>query len=186
MTKLLYCGNLGLGHELETVLRAAHELDHGIELQVIFVGTGALQKRLKELTQELGLDNVEFRPPVPLFKLPELLASGDIHLVSQKPGTEGLLVPSKIYGILAAGKPVLFVGPCDCEIAAIIMASGAGLIVQPGNVDGLVDALKRLASNPAIREAMGASGKAYYEMHLGRQRSVSQIIKAIESIVQPQ
>ena len=181
--KLLYCGNFGLGHELETVLRAAQRLDHGLDLEIIFVGTGALQKRLKELTRELGLDNVDFRPPVPLFKLPELLAGGDIHLVSQKLGTEGLLVPSKIYGILAAGRPVLFVGPNHSEIAAIITASGAGIIVRPGDVDGVVEALKRLVCNPHIREAMGACGKAYYEKHLGRERSVSRIIKAIESIM---
>lgn len=183
MTKLLYCGNLGLGHELETILQAAHKLDHGFDLEIVFVGTGALQKRLKDLTLELGLDNVSFESPVPLFKLPELLAGGDIHLVSQKLGTEGLLVPSKIYGILSVGRPVLFVGPYDCEIASIIMTSGAGIIVRPGDVDGIVDALKRLASNPHIREAMGRCGKAYYQKHLGREKSVSRIIKAIESII---
>jgi colanic acid biosynthesis glycosyl transferase WcaI len=182
MTKLLYCGNLGLGHELETILQAVHKLDHGVELEIVFVGTGKRQQHLKELSLELGLKNVDFRPPVPLFKLPELLASGDVHLVSQKLGTEGLMVPSKIYGILAAGKPVLFVGPYDTEVASIIIRSGAGIIVRPGDVDGVVDALNQLASNPNIREAMGKCGKSYYENHLGRERSVSLIIKAIESL----
>lgn len=182
MTRILYCGNVGRGHDIETIFSAVEKLNHEMNLEVVFVGGGKGHQTFRNLALELELDNVSFCPPVPLFKLPELLASGDIHLVSQKMGTQGLLVPSKIYGILAVGRPVLFIGPHDCEVASLVTRSGAGIIVRPGDVDGVVCALRRMSQDTHIREAMGKCGRDYYVKYLGRERSVSRIIKAIESI----
>ena len=180
---ILYCGNLGLCHELETIIRSVHTLNHEVNLKLTFVGTGKAKNILEDLAQELKVDNVRFRQPVPLYKLPDLLSKGDIHLVSQKMGTQGLLVPSKIYGILAVGRPILFIGPFDCEVASIIIRSGAGIITRPGDINGVAEALRRLVMNKNIREAMGRNGRDYYKKHFGRNKSISQIIKAIESII---
>ena len=182
MVKILYCGNLGLGHELETIIYAVHRLDHEVNLKLVFAGNGKAKDYLKKLTRHLQLENIEFASPVPLYQLSDLLASGDIHFISQKMGTQGLLVPSKIYGILSIGRPVLFIGPFDCEVASIIVRSGAGIIVQPGDIDGVVKALKCLILNQDIRMAMGLNGKEYYKKYFGRERSVSRIIKVIESL----
>lgn len=182
MITLLYSGNLGLGHELETVVRAVSRLDGQVNLKVLFVGNGKGLKPLKKLTVELGLDNIEFRQPVPLYKLSDILAIGDIHLVAQKSGTQGLIVPSKIYGVLAAGRPTLFVGPSDCESAMIVYKSQAGVIVKPGDIDGVADALEKLALNPKLRQIMGRCAREYYEKHFGRDKSVSRIIEVIETI----
>jgi hypothetical protein len=182
MITLLYSGNLGLGHELGTVLRAMHTLDGDTNLRVLLVGNGKGLSETWELVEELGLTNVEFQPPVPLSGLPELLAGGDIHLVSQRPRTEGLIVPSKIYGSLAAGRPVIFIGPEHCEVARIVHDSRCGFVVEPGDVESTVQALRQLALDAELRKIMGEQGRQYYLENFGRKRSVTQIINVIEGV----
>lgn len=179
---LVYSGNLGLGHELQMIVPAVSQLNGQAQIRVLFVGNGKAKQALKGLTEDVGLDNIEFRPPAPLCKLPNVLAAGDIHLVSQKSGTQGLLVPSKIYGVFAAGRPALFIGPSDCEIAAVVSESQAGIVVEPGDINGLVDAIKKLALDPGLRKEMGRRARQYYEEYFGRDRSVSRIVKTIELI----
>jgi len=180
---LVYSGNLGLGHELQMIVPAISQLNGQAKIRVLFVGNGKAKQALKGLTEDVGLDNIEFRPPAPLCELPNVLAAGDIHLISQKSGTQGLLVPSKIYGVFAAGRPTLFIGPSDCEIARVVSESQAGIVVEPGDIDGLVDAIKKLALEPDLRRAMGRRARQYYEEYFGRDRSVSRIVKTIELIV---
>jgi len=182
MTTLLYSGNLGIGQDLGTVLRAAACLNGDVDLHILIVGSGKRLADIGRLVVELKLENAEFRPPVPLYKLHELLAAGDVHIVCQKPGTEGLLVPSKIYSTLAAGRPSLFVGPSGCEVAHIVQDSRSGRVVEPGDVDGAAGALKELAQSRAALAEMGENAREYYEYYFGRQRSVSKIIDIIERV----
>jgi glycosyltransferase involved in cell wall biosynthesis len=182
MTTLLYSGNLGIGQDLHTVLRAAVCLNGDTDLTVLIVGDGKGLADMRQLVGELRLGNVEFRPPVPLYGLAALLAAGDIHLICQKPGTEGLLVPSKIYSTLAAGRPSLFVGPVDCEVGRILCDSRSGFIVEPGNVEGAVHALSALACSAALRREMGDNAREYYKYYFGRKRSVARIIDVIERV----
>lgn len=183
MLKILYTGNLGLGHDLDTIIMAVAKMNGELDLKVVFIGEGKAKQVLQKQVEQLKLDNVEFRPPVPLYKLSKLMAEGDIHLVSQKKGTQGLIVPSKIYGILAAGRPSLFIGPPDCEPAVIIKESRSGYIIPPGDVGKAVNAIKILASNEERRFQMGEYARMYYDKYFGRKRSVSRIINAIESTV---
>lgn len=180
MVTLIYAGNLGLGHELETIVQAVSQLNGQVNVKVLFVGNGKAQRPLKRLTAELELDNIEFRPPVPLYDLPDVLATGDIHLVSQKLGTQGLIVPSKIYGTLAVGRPVIFVGPQECEVADIVRASGCGFVVAPGDVESTAQALSQLALDAELRRTMGQRARQYYGEKFGRERSVARIIDVIE------
>jgi len=177
---LLYSGNLGLGHELETAVRAAGRIGGGGDLRVLFVGDGKMRRPLQELAASLSLSCVSFHPPQPLEDLSDSLAAGDIHLVSQQAGTQGLIVPSKLYGSLAAGRPVIFIGPDDCEAGRILGESQAGIIVPPGDVDGAARALQSLVQNAELRGEMGRKARHYYERNLGRDRSVGQIIAVIE------
>ena len=146
MTTLLYSGNLGIGQDLGTVLRATARFNGDTDLYVLIVGGGKGLAYTKQLATNLRLRNVEFREPVPLYKLAELLATGDIHIICQKPGTEGLLVPSKIYSTMAVGRPSLFVGPTDCEVGRIVRYSRSGFVVEPGDVEGVSNALTNLVS----------------------------------------
>lgn len=183
---LMYSGNLGLGHDLETVLSAVHSLDKKQNLRVLFVGNGKVQKSLEKLAEELDLSCIDFCPPVPLERLSDSLAGGDIHIVSQKPGTEGLIVPSKLYGIMAAGRPTLFIGPPECESARIIVKSGAGIIVPPGDEKAVSQAIDKLVNDYELRVEMGKRAQEYYKQHFGRNRSVPCIIQAIEVTTQSQ
>lgn len=180
MITLLYSGNFGLGHEFDTILHAVHALRDEGTWRLLLVGAGKGLARIQDLVAELQLENVEFRPPVPLYQLQDLLAEGDIHIVAQKPRTEGLIVPSKIYSILCVGRPTIFVGPQNCEVARIVEESASGFVVEPGDVDAAVDALRQLAFDPELRWLMGERAREHYCTHFGRDRSVSQIVQLIE------
>jgi len=177
---LLYSGNLGLGHELDTAVRAAGMMDAGSALRVLFVGNGTMREPLQQLAAELSIGSISFHPPQPLENLADSLAAGDIHLVAQRPGTEGVIVPSKLYDSLAAGRPALFIGPEDCEAARIFRESQSGMVVRPGDADGAAEVLRTLVHNTELRAVMGRKARAYYEGRFGRDRSVNTIISVIE------
>ena len=178
---LMYSGNLGIGHDLDTVLHAANRLG-GVDLRVLFVGEGKMRGRLMALAGELGLDNVDFHPPQPLSALSDSLAAGDIHIISQRAGTEGLIVPSKVYGIMAAGRAAVFIGPDDCEVAKIVRDSGAGVIAACGDGDRVAEVLKGLIADKALRDRMGARGREFYTRHFALRRGVAAIAEAVESV----
>lgn len=182
MTTLLYSGNLGMGQDLHTVLRAAARFNGDLDLRIRIVGNGKGLPSVRQLATDLRLGNVEFGKPVPLNQLAELLASGDIHVICQKPGTEGLLVPSKIYSTLAAGRPSLFIGPSDCEVGRIIEDSRSGFIVAPNDIEGTMSALTTLAFGEALRWEMGENAREYHEYYFGWRRSVAKIIEVIERV----
>jgi glycosyltransferase involved in cell wall biosynthesis len=182
MTTLLYSGNLGIGQDLHTILRAAARFNGDMDLRIMISGGGKGLSSVKQLVSELQLRNIEFGEPVPLYKLLDVLSTGDIHIICQKPGTEGLLVPSKIYSTLAVGRPSLFVGPTDCEVGQIVRDSRSGFIVRPGDVEGAFNALMSLVHSAALRCEMGENAKEYYEYYFGRQKSVAKIITVIEHV----
>jgi glycosyltransferase involved in cell wall biosynthesis len=183
--RIMYSGNLGLGHELETLLRAAAELNDSPAWQLEFVGHGKRKSRLESLAAELGISHrVSFRPPVSLEELGDHLARSHIQVLSQRPGTQGLIVPSKLYGILAAARPAVYIGPTDTEVADILRESGGGRIVPAGDVPAAAGALAELIADGSTREKLGRNGRAYYETHFGRERSVRALTEMIESLEQ--
>ncbi len=147
-----YSGNLGRAHEVETIIAAMQLMP---DVRFVFTGGGAQLERVK---REAG-PNVSFRPYASREKLGESLSSVDAHLVSLQPALEGLIVPSKLYGIMAVGRPVVFIGSKDGEAARIIRQCRCGLVVEPGDAEGLVRAIRNVDS------AMGARGREMYESH---------------------
>jgi colanic acid biosynthesis glycosyl transferase WcaI len=182
MVTLLYSGNLGLGQEIDTILHAIARLNGEHDLQFLIVSNSKGRTDIQRLIKQLQLNNVEFRKPVCLMELPKLLALGDIHLICQKQGTEGLLVPSKIYSTLAAGRPSLFVGPLNCEVSRIIKQSKSGFVAQTGDVNGTFEALSKLAGSKSLRQEMGDNAKNYYQANFGRRKSVENIISIIQQV----
>lgn len=183
MTTLLYSGNLGMGQDLATILRAMARFNGDIDLHILIVGGGKGLAYTKQLAADLQLKNVKFREPVPLYKHAELLKSGDIHIICQKPGTEGLLVPSKIYSALAAGRPSIFVGPTDCEVGQMVRDSRSGFIVDPGDVEAAFKGLINLTSSAGLLREMAQNAREYYRLHFGRKKSVAKIISILEHVV---
>jgi colanic acid biosynthesis glycosyl transferase WcaI len=150
-----YSGNLGRAHDVETIAAAIRLLPR---VRFVFTGGGA---RLDELRREAP-PNAEFRDYVPRAQLSASLSAADVHLVSLRPELEGLIVPSKFYGVLAVGRPVIFIGARDGELARIIDSAGCGLVVEPGDVDGLVRAVQTMAMQRAEAMAMGRRGRELY------------------------
>ncbi len=180
-TTVMYSGNLGLGHDLSSIIRGIHTLKATTRIRLLIVGDSKGIGALREQIRTDTVDDIDFHGPVPLDQLQDSLALGDIQIVSQRPGTEGLIVPSKLFGILAAGRPVLFIGPENCETADLIQRSGAGFIVPPGDTAAVTRILNRLVDNPFLRRTMGLRARRYYETHLGRQRSLFSMLNVVLS-----
>ena len=150
-----YSGNLGRAHEFETILGAMRAL---AEVRFVFTGGGAQFEAVKRNATA----NAEFRPYVAREKLSESLSAVDAHLVSLQPALEGLIVPSKFYGILAVARPVIFIGARDGELARIIQEHNLGMVVEPGDVAGLTRAISTLAEDRAAAAEMGRRGRELY------------------------
>ncbi len=175
----MYSGNMGMGHEFETMLDAAAMLRGDGSVEFRFVGGGKRRAELEAGAARRGLDNVRFMESVPLGNLSALLGSADVHLLSMRPGLEGMLVPSKVYGILAAGRPAIMVGSTENEAAGLIRRSGAGFVIPVGDAAGLCRAVRRLRDEPGLARRVGRAGRLCYETHLGRDRSVATIAREL-------
>lgn len=151
-----YSGNLGRAHEFETMLAAARALPH---IRFDIAGGGAQLERVRSAAPP----NVTFRDYAPREQLGESLSSADVQLVSLLPSVEGLIVPSKFYGILAVARPVIFIGAADSELAQLIREHHCGFAVEPGDTDALVAAIEKLAQDRAHAAEMGARGRALYD-----------------------
>jgi len=154
-----YAGNLGRAHDSETLLAAARLVAGERDVVFSFTGGGYHFARLRAT----GLANVQVRGYVPEARLGESLAACDVHLVTLLPALEGLIVPSKFYGVAAAGRAVIFVGDLDGEIARAIAAHDCGVTVAAGDAEGLAAAIKDLRASPDKLRAMGARARAAFE-----------------------
>ncbi len=155
-----YSGNMGRVHEFGTMLDAAQLLLKSAEPMVmLFIGGGAQRRRVEDEVRMRGLSNVQFRPYQDRADLSCSLGVGDVHLVSQRPEVEGYVFPSKLYGILAAGRPVVFIGDPDGEISSLVARENIGVAVRQGDAEALANQLLRLAGDAALCEAMGARAR---------------------------
>ncbi|MGI4830212.1 MAG: glycosyltransferase family 4 protein [Janthinobacterium lividum] len=163
---VLYSGNLGLAHDLETIEGALLNLRSDTRFRFLFAGTGGRRKDLADFCEKHSIQNVEFRPFVDRDKLSEGLAAGDIGLVTQREESCGAVVPSKAYGILAAGRPLLFIGPSTATPALLIDRYDCGWHIRCGDVQGATNLLLYLAAHPElVREAGTRAREALVRFH---------------------
>lgn len=154
-----YSGNLGRVHECDTLIAAARLLEGDPQVAFAFVGGGHHLERVRTA----GLRNAVLRDYVPEQQLADGLAAFDLHLVTLLPAFEGLVVPSKFYGIAAAGRAVIFIGDPDGEIGRLIRAAGCGLCVAPGSGERLAEAIRSLRDDPAALRVMGERARSTFE-----------------------
>jgi colanic acid biosynthesis glycosyl transferase WcaI len=160
-TVVMYAGNVGFSQSLGLVLHAARELRGRDDVVFVVNGGGAARPSLE--AEAAGLPNVRFVDYQPAERLPEVLAAGDIHVVPLKRGLARASVPSKLYAVLAAGRPVLASVDPGTEVVRTLERAGAGVAVPPDDPDAFVDALRPLVDDPARREELGRSGRAFVE-----------------------
>ena len=172
---VMYAGNVGFSQSLELVLAAARSMPH---IAFVINGDGAARKSLQDEVRATDIDNVYFADYQPIERLSEVLASGDIHVVPLKTGLASVSVPSKMYSILSAGRPVVAAIDSGTEIPRTLAESGAGIAVAPENEAEFISALQILISDGAKRVAMGALGRTWVEHHA----SAGAVAKRYEAI----
>jgi glycosyltransferase involved in cell wall biosynthesis len=154
---LLHAGNIGFYGAWETLIAAARQLaEDGIGL--VFVGEGAQQAQLKNRAH--GVSNVRFLPFFAASKISSVLAAADAHLITVKRGLEGVVVPSKMYGILAAGKPIVAVAPPETDVVSLGKQFGFSVVADPDNSDDVAHVIRTLAANPGKVAEMGRAAMA--------------------------
>lgn len=152
----LYAGLHGLAQGLDQVLDAAEALRGDANLRLVLVGDGPAKEKLVQQAQARGMSNVRFLPPLPSDRVPPLVAAADILVVPLATHIPGA-TPSKLYEAMASGRPVVLVA--GGEPAAFVREHRVGIVVAPGDGPGLVEALRTLRADAALRQELGANGR---------------------------
>lgn len=179
-----YSGNLGRAHDYRTLIDAIAHLEANRdapgaqssarpEILWVFIGGGASYEALKHEVAARQLTSVRFEPYQPTSKLAESLSAADVHLVSLHPELEGLVVPSKAYGIAAVGRPAIFVGDPDGEISRLLSRNQFGVTVRRGDGKELAQAIEALAGDPELCSEMGRNARAAFDAAFDRQTALS-------------
>lgn len=164
---VMYSGNFGIAHETDTLCQAMLRLRAHADVRFVFVGGGARRGEIERFMARHRVHGL-WHDYVPRHALGDTLAAGDVHLISLRPGVEGLIVPSKLYGIMAAGRPAIFIGHRSSEVARVIEEFECGVVVPPGDVDTLVRTILDLKENVPGRVAMGQRARAALEGRFDR------------------
>ncbi|MHB8589545.1 MAG: glycosyltransferase family 4 protein [Candidatus Dormibacteraceae bacterium] len=179
---VMHSGNIGLSQSLETLVDAADLLRERRDILIAIVGEGAAKARLKADVTSRGLGNVRFLTFQPKAALSESLAAADVHLVSLKRGLEGFIVPSKVYGIMAAGKPFIAAVATDSEPALIVETHGCGFRVEPDDPAALAKGILRMRDSS--REEMGQRARRAFEQHYDRPIATGAYRSLLEEVVE--
>ena len=167
-----YSGNLGRAHEYQTLLQAAILLRNDPQVVFLVIGGGAKNIELEEEVKKSDLDNFVFLPYQPRNELSDSLAAGDVQIISLLPELEGLIVPSKFYGILAAGRPSIMIGDVYGEVANIVRNEHCGEVVAIGDSGYLVDVIKKFKNDFNYLASLGNQAKALYEREYTAENSL--------------
>ena len=168
-----YSGNLGRAHEFQTVLAAAERLRNEPHFIFLMIGGGNRFEELARAVNRQGLTrSFRFIPYQEQKMLSYSLAAADAHWLSLNPKLEGLIVPSKFYGIAAVGKPIIVIGDKYGEIARLVQQHCCGIVVAPGDAKALVDALRLLSKAPETISEMGRRARAMLDGHFTRQQAL--------------
>jgi glycosyltransferase involved in cell wall biosynthesis len=169
----MHSGNIGHAQDLDTLIRAATFLRDLDDLRIVLIGGGARRDELKELTRLLETEHVVFMGYQPREVLADSLSSADVHVVGLARGLSGYVVPSRLYGVLAVGRPVIAAAEADSETAKVVDEVGAGVVVPPGRPELLARAIRRAHDGELDLEAMGERGRAFVTAEANRPVAVS-------------
>ena len=168
-----YSGNLGRAHEFDTVLAAAERLRKDTRTVFLMIGGGKRFDELARTVKDGGLDSsFRFIPYQGRKMLAYSLGVPDAHWLSLNPKLEGLIVPSKFYGIAAAGKPIIVIADRDGELARLVEEHGCGVVIEPGDAGALVRTLSRLSTDPESLAEMGMRARKMLDAHFTRQKGL--------------
>ncbi len=171
---IAYSGNLGRVHEFDTILAAAERLRKRTDIIFLFIGTGARFEQIRKRAETRNLGNIRLLPPESRENLAAALAGADAHMVTLKPAFDGLVFPSKLAGVLAVGRPVLYVGRIEGEIARLLAVNECGVTTAPGEEQPLAEIITQWQKDPAHCRKLGQSARAAYDKHFTFAHALSQ------------
>ena len=178
---VLHAGNIGLSQNLDVVIDAAEILKPRTDIAIVFIGDGNRRQALESAAQTRGLENVRFIPFQPRAVLRWTYATSDVCLVSLKPGLAGYIVPSKLYPILAAGRPYIAAVEPLSEVAALTERHRCGVLVAPGDAAALASTIVALADDRQSRETMGLRAREAAEL-FARDRQVAAHAQVLQQV----
>ena len=158
-----YSGNIGRAHEFDTILDAAERLKDVTNIVFLFIGGGAHRDRIEEEARRRSLENIMFKTYQPRDQLALSLTVPDVHLISLQPSLEGLIVPSKLYGIAAAGRPTIFIGSKHGEIPHILREAQCGFSVEKGQAEEVSRIIRELADDKETCLRLGRRARALFD-----------------------
>src|SRR4029077_16239164 len=180
-----YSGNMGHVHEFKTMIDAAERLKDEHRIAFVFIGDGIARQWLEDETAKRGLTNVQFHPYQPTDRLRWSLSVPDVHFVSLRPTLEGLIVPSKFYGIAAAGRPVIHVGDPDGEIPRILERERCGWSYCIGEVGPLVQRIRELFQRRHEVLEAGLCARRAFDRQYARAHALKSWRRLLDSVSVP-
>lgn len=179
---VMHSGNIGHAQNLDALIRAATFLRDLDDLRIVLIGGGARRDELKALTRLLEVDSVRFMGYQPREVLPQSLSSADIHVVGLASGLSGYVVPSRLYGILSAARPVIVASDRESETAKIVEDVGCGIVVPPGRPELLAAAIRSAYDGELDLAGMGARGREYVASNADRTIAVSRYRSLLQGL----
>ena len=170
---VMHSGNVGHAQNLDALVRSATFLRDLDDLTVAIVGEGARREAVMELADRLEADRVRFFPYQPRAVLPESLSAADLHVVGLARGLSGYVVPSRLYGIMSVGRPVIAAVDADSETAQVVEEAGCGLVVPPGRPELLAGAIRSAYAGELDLAALGRRGREYVTTQADRTVAVA-------------
>jgi colanic acid biosynthesis glycosyl transferase WcaI len=178
-----YSGNLGRAHEFETVLAAAEQLRNEPRVAFLMIGGGKRFEELASAVKARGLVGAfRFLPYQTRTLLSYSLGAADVHWVSLDPRLEGLMVPSKFYGIAAAGKPIIVIGDPNGELAQLVQPNACGFAIAPGDSDALTAVIRRLSEMPQTVSEMGTRARKMLDTHFTRRQGLARWRRLLDQL----
>lgn len=178
---IMYSGNLGLYYDLENIMQVIKKFKDRADIVFAFVGAGSIKNQLVTYKEENNLNNVVFIPYQAKADLIYSLNAGDIHWCVSAAGIKGISVPSKLYGIMAVGKPVLAVLEEGSEARLIIEETKCGLVTQPGNYQEIERMIQKVINDRDKYKLIGKTGREYLMQHLTKDHSIQKYISEVMS-----
>lgn len=175
-----YSGNMGRAHDFATIIDAATLLRNERHITFLFIGGGAGEEWIRGQVRERGLGNVLFKPYQNRERLSETLSLPDVHLITLRPELEGLIVPSKFYGIAEVGRATVFVGDPSGEIPKILNQERCGFVVEDGDAAGLASRIKWLAENRGELAACGLRARNVFRRRFDRRIALARWKELLE------
>lgn len=179
---VMYSGNFGVVHEFETILEMIRKGGSEDQIRFYFIGQGHHKEQLVEAAQREEWGHVYFLPYQDREMMRFALPAGDVHLVSLRSDMSGLSVPSKIYGVMAAGRPIIFIGPGDSEAAVVIREAGCGHVIEPGRGNEATAALLAYYRDRSLVERHGQAARSYFDQHCDRRLATGRFWRLVREV----